>query len=127
MCQTVSHENYNRISKLVPELQNLEKNHTAVFKQPVMDCLITVKQKGISVMLVEIAFCTERNGEQIPDHSIRVKLNHQEQKAEPESVWFRCRGTTKVYMPKVGINPAIQKVQNNTLNKWLEQLQPAHI
>ncbi len=124
MCQTISHENYNHIKQLLPQLDRLVEKEITLLPMPAMDCRITIKQKGVSIMRLEIAFCEKQKIE--PDHKMQVKLNLTEHTAEPESVWFKCRGSTKVRAPKIGIDPAILRVQNNTLKRWLEPVVNAY-
>ena len=119
-----THENYDHIKQILPQLYKLAEKETALLPMPIMDCKITVKQKGVSIMRLEIAFCEKQKDE--PDHKMQVKLNLSEHTAEPESVWFKCRGSTKVHAPKIGADPAILKVQNNTLKRWLEPLVVAY-
>lgn len=124
MCQTVLHDNFQHLSRLLPQFLQLGEQESVMFPMPVMNCQVSIKQKGISVIRLEIAFC-DMQGK--PDHKMQVKLNLADQTAEPESIWFKCRGTTKVRVPKIGIDPAIMKVQSNTLRQWLESvIQSSH-
>ena len=124
MCQTISHDNYEYIKLLLPQLEKLAEKETASLPMPVMDCRVVVKQKGVSVMRLEIAFYEKYKEE--PDHKMQIKVNLLEHTAEPESIWFKCRGSTKVRNPKIGIDPAILKVQQITLKRWLEPVLHAH-
>ena len=47
------------------------------------------------------------------------KLDLNERKAIPESIWFKCRGTTHTREPKKGVNEQILNVMNNRLADWL--------
>lgn len=124
MCQTVHHDNFQHLSRLLPQFSKLTEQEMISFPMPVMNCQISIKQKGVSIIRLEIAFCDMR-GE--PDHKMKVKLNLADRTAEPESIWFKCRGTTKVREPKIGMNLAIMKVQSNTLKQWLESvIQSSH-
>ena len=124
MCQTISHENYEHIKRLLPQLEKLAEKETTSLPMPIMDCRLVVKQKGVSVMRLEIAFYEKYKEE--PDHKMQVKVNLLEHTALPESVWFKCRGSTKVRAPKNVIDPAILKVQQITLKRWLEPVLDAH-
>jgi hypothetical protein len=124
MCQTISHENYEHIKRLLPQFDTLPEKENILLPMPVMDCLVKIQQKGVSVIRLEIAFHEKYKEE--PDHKMQIKVNLLEHTAEPESVWFKCRGSTKVRNPKIGIDPAILKVQQITLKRWLEPVLHAH-
>jgi len=84
-----------------------------------MTGVIKVKQRGQSVMRLEIGFHYQHGEELLPDHKMTVKLDLYERKAIPESIWFKCRGTQHAREPKKSVNEQILNVMNSRLTNWL--------
>lgn len=117
MC--IYQEHYERIVRLFPAVTQSAAQDAITIPTSPMTGIIKVKQRGQSVMRVEIGFHYRRGEELLPDHKMTVKLDLHERKAIPESIWFKCRGTTHTREPKVGVNQQVLGVMNNRLADWL--------
>ena len=117
MC--ISQDHYERIVQLFPTIMQSTVQDAVNFPTSPMTGMIKVKQRGQSVMRVEIGFHYRHGEELLPDHKMTVKLDLNERKAIPESIWFKCRGTTHTREPKVGVNPQVLGVLNKRLADWL--------
>jgi hypothetical protein len=115
-------EHYEQLLNLDPKLPERQAKESLMIPVSPMPGSITVKHRGASVMRVEIAFNTEQQGKLSPDHKMLVKVDMYHRKAIPESIWFRCKGTTHTRVPKKGIDDGIQTVLTNRLHAWLEML-----
>lgn len=120
MC--IHQDNFNQLMTIYPLLgQQEEKSVLEIPVQP-MPAAITVKHRGASYVLIEIAFLCPSNGRLVPDHKMRVRVNWYLRQAVPESIWFQGRGTQHTREPKVGVNQQIVNVIARRLGDWLTTL-----
>lgn len=112
-------EHYEQILSVFPAVVESAAQDCITIPTSPMTGIIRVKQRGQSVMRLEIGFHYRHGEELLPDHKMTVKLDLHERKAIPESIWFKCRGTTHTREPKKGVNEQILNVMNNRLTNWL--------
>ena len=118
-------ENYERLLNIDPQLPERQAKESLMIPLTPMPGSITVKHRGQSVMRVEIAFNVEHEGKLSPDHKMLVKVDMYQRKVIPESIWFRCKGTTHTRVPNKGIDEGVLSVLTNRLHVWLNLLATA--
>jgi hypothetical protein len=118
-------ENYERLLNIDPQLPERQAKESLMIPLTPMPGSITVKHRGQSVMRVEIAFNVEHDGKLSPDHKMLVKVDMYQRKVIPESIWFRCGGTTHTHVSNNGIDEGVLSVLTNRLHVWLNMLATA--
>lgn len=122
--KTIYYEIYNKLTKLIPNIENLEIGYCEISKaKAFMDLHLEVlseeEHNQETIKIISLAHYCMSNGDLVSDPDIEIKIYTQHKMAE--ALMYRDFLTYQVVYPKPNaVYPKFRTDLNSFLNRWLD-------